>query len=389
MDDARYFDNGRLVVFRRQNIFQARTLLPNGRYAWRSLRTRDQELAINKAWKLHHTLAERCEQGLPITAKAFNAVIDDYVAFREKDCLQGRTKPAMLGQIKRVAKFWRAFAGTKPITALGDADLEAYVEWRRDYYANLGSSLPRNAKLHPADKTLQWEIMLGKAMIKWAHKKGLRGNKPVPMYSFTPRVKRVRPAFELAEYRRLWRVLWKRVRSCRNENWRESRELLRDYVLILANSGMRVGEANSLKLRDVIPFVDDAGRRTFRFLVDGKTGQREVIPRANAARFVRRVLERRAGAGANDLLFAMPNGGKINTLIDQFDAALREGGITHNSKGDKYTLYSLRHFYAVMGLRRGQDVFALARNMGTSVQMIQTYYGKQATAITFATKLGN
>jgi hypothetical protein len=42
-----------------------------------------------------------------------------------------------------------------------------------------------------------------------------------------------------------------------------------------------------------------------------------------------------------------------------------------------------------MGLRKGQDVFALARNMGTSVQMIQTYYGKQATAITFATKLGN
>jgi integrase len=152
---------------------------------------------------------------------------------------------------------------------------------------------------------------------------------------------------------------------------------------------MRVGEANSLKLRDVIPFVDDAGRQTFRLLVDGKTGQREVIPRANAARFVRRVLERRAGAGPNDLLFAMPDGGKINTLIDQFDAALREGGITHNSKGDKYTLYSLRHFYAVMGLRKGQDVFALARNMGTSVQMIQTYYGKQATAITFATKLGN
>jgi hypothetical protein len=33
-------------------------------------------------------------------------------------------------------------------------------------------------------------------------------------------------------------------------------------------------------------------------------------------------------------------------------------------------------------------VFDIARNMGTSVQMIQSYYGKQATPISMATKLG-
>ena len=32
-------------------------------------------------------------------------------------------------------------------------------------------------------------------------------------------------------------------------------------------------------------------------------------------------------------------------------------------------------------------MFEVARNMGTSVQMIQEYYGKQATAV-FATRLG-
>ena len=53
---------------------------------------------------------------------------------------------------------------------------------------------------------------------------------------------------------------------------RQSRELLRDYVLILANSGMRVGEANNLRMRDVIPFRDDKGRRNYRFIVRGKTG---------------------------------------------------------------------------------------------------------------------
>ena len=31
-----------------------------------------------------------------------------------------------------------------------------------------------------------------------------------------------------------------------NAKWRYTRELLRDYVLVPANSGMRVGEANNL-----------------------------------------------------------------------------------------------------------------------------------------------
>jgi integrase len=87
--------------------------------------------------------------------------------------------------------------------------------------------------------------------------------------------------------------------------------------------------------------------------------------------------------------FAMPDGSKIVTLIDQFNAVLKQAGIQRNGFGEKYSLYSLRHFYAVMALRDGIGVFEVARNMGTSVQMIQEYYGKQATAAIFAMRLGD
>ena len=85
----------------------------------------------------------------------------------------------------------------------------------------------------------------------------------------------------------------------------------------------------------------------------------------------------------------MSDGSKIITLIDQFKAALRRAGIEKNGFDEKYSLYSLRHFYAVMALRNGIGVFEVARNMGTSVQMIQQYYGKQATSAVFATRLGD
>jgi hypothetical protein len=85
----------------------------------------------------------------------------------------------------------------------------------------------------------------------------------------------------------------------------------------------------------------------------------------------------------------MSDGSRISSLIDQLDAVLREAGIERSSFGEKYSVYSLRHFYAVNALRNGVGVFEVARNMGTSVQIIQEYYGKQATPAVFATRLGD
>jgi integrase len=42
-----------------------------------------------------------------------------------------------------------------------------------------------------------------------------------------------------------------------------------------------------------------------------------------------------------------------------------------------------------MALRNGIGIFEVARNMGTAVQLIQKYYGRQATAAVFATRLGD
>jgi integrase len=84
----------------------------------------------------------------------------------------------------------------------------------------------------------------------------------------------------------------------------------------------------------------------------------------------------------------MPNGSKIITLADQFDKVLDIGRIRYSSDGEKFSLYSLRHFYAVRALLDGIGVWDIARNMGTSVEMIQQYYGKAATPKMMATTLG-
>jgi integrase len=391
MEGARYFENGRLVIFRRSgDVFYARIRIRVSpvKYIWRSLGTTDVEKAISLGRKLLFQLEHRAEQGFPLKSKSFSTIIDDYIAYRERDHVHGRTSVGMLTQIIRVSKFWREYAGGLPIEAIDDKVLRDFIPWRRDYYSKF-KVLPKNARLHPTDKTLQWDMMLGKAIIKWAHEQGFRGSQALPTVTFTPKKKRVRPAFELWEYRQLWRTLFKRINDAKDERTRRSRELLRDYVLILANSGMRVGEANNLRIRDVIPFRDDKGRKNFRFIVRGKTGERDVILRSAVASRLDKIFAKRGGEDPNNFLFAMPDSSKVITLIDQLNAALKQGGIPTNGFGEKYSLYSLRHFYAVNALRNGVGVFEVARNMGTSVQIIQEYYGKQATASVFATRLGD
>jgi integrase len=380
-------ENDRVCVFERNGVYQARIRTGANRYLWQSLKTRNQFEAVSAARKLFHSIEFRQQLGLPPGTRSFNRVIDEYVALRERQYAQGRTSIYMLRQIRRVVKFWREYAGDQSIETIGNKEMSGFIEWRKSYYSQF-KTLPKNAKLNPADKTLQWEMMLGKAIIKWAHEQGYRGDQPLPTFTFTPKKIRVRPAFELYEYRRLLRTLIKWQRDCRNENWRRTRQLLTDYVLILANSGMRVGEANNLKIRDLETFEDDLERRNYRFKVKGKTGERDVILRASAAKSVDRLLARRSDAEADDWLFTIGEGRRVITLMETFDNAIRLAGIVHNSHGDKFTLYSLRHFYAVSSLRRGIGVFDVARNMGTSVQVIQNYYGKHATPMKLATQLG-
>jgi len=168
MEGARYLEDGKLTVFRRVGIYYARLRLagsPN--YITRSLKTSNEQTAVDLGRRLLFQLEQRAEAGLPTKSKLFAAVIDDFIAYRERDHRHGKTSTGMLRQIVRVSKFWREYVGQLAVEAIDDKVMRAFIPWRRDYYASF-DKLPKNAKRHPTDKTLQWDMMLGKAIVKWA-----------------------------------------------------------------------------------------------------------------------------------------------------------------------------------------------------------------------------
>jgi integrase len=397
MDDEVRLEGGKLVLFRRNGLWQARIAVGNRKYLWKSLKTSNEAEAKRAGLKLFHQIEYKIDEGLPVQSRSFNDVIDAYIDYRELDNKIGKaakrgssikhTSDAMLRQIKRVSKFWREYAGKSNVEAIDDKVLRNFIPWRKSYYHDK-KDIHHNAKLDPTDKTLQWEMMLGKMLIKYAHDMGYRGTKPLPTVTFTPKLKRVRPAFTLGDYRKLESGLRKWIDETDNEQWKAARWLLHNYVLTLALSGIRTGEANNLKVRDMDEFKDEGGRATIQLHVRGKTGARVVIPHIDVKPIIDTMLQRRGDVKPDDWLFAMPDGSQIINLIDQFNTFLKFAKLTHNSAGEKYTLYSLRHFYAVRALTRDVDIYMVARNMGTSVKIIEQYYGRSATSAARARQLG-
>jgi integrase len=167
------------------------------------------------------------------------------------------------------------------------------------------------------------------------------------------------------------------------------RELLRDYVLILANTGMRHGtEAQNLKWKHIEWYVDTRRQRYLQFTVNGKTGTRQLIAKHNCATYLERIktrfgelakhsLDELLNKRLDEYVFRLRDGTRTENLHQSFEQFLRDTDLLYGTTSDKArTLYSLRHFYATMELYRGRNIHQLAVQMGTSVGMLEQHYSK-------------
>jgi len=75
-------------------------------------------------------------------------------------------------------------------------------------------------------------------------------------------------------------------------------------------------------------------------------------------------------------LFRLDDGTVSLNLRQTFKAFLKDTGLLECPRtGQQRTLYSLRHTYATLALLNdGMDVHTLARQMGTSIMMIERHY---------------
>jgi len=222
-------------------------------------------------------------------------------------------------------------------------------------------------------------------VLDYAVEMGYMSNAHIPKLQNDGKKSEPRPAFSKSEYKSLTSFMTTWCKKGHMQRTKDMRELLRDYVLILANTGIRHGtEALGLKWKD-IQWITTDGERYLQFTVSGKRGKRQPIARHNTQDYLERLQLRNPAISklsfdallkkrVDDYVFKLRDGTTTNHLNGTFRHLMRDSGL--NKNGENKTLYSLRHTYAHLAiLEENMDVYSLSKQMGTSVKMIEQYYG--------------
>ncbi len=173
--------------------------------------------------------------------------------------------------------------------------------------------------------------------------------------------------FSPEEYKTLYQATRERAQNPKKERWRRECENLHDYVLLMVNTGLRPDEALRLEFRDVAIVTDDStGERILEIAVRGKRGVGWCKSMSGAVMPFRRLKSRNDGQPTDRLFPSLQR--------ELFNAILDELGLKKDREGQSRTFYSLRHTYICLRLMEGADIYQIAKNCRTSVEMIETFY---------------
>lgn len=347
---------GKLHVYRRENsgLWQCSTYLAGKNHR---VSTKTDSLAHAKDfaqdWYLElHGKHRRGEVKAEKTFKTAAAVFE-----REYEIItDGERSPAYVrGHKDRIRLHLNPFFGSYGLSEITPGLVQEYRIHRRQ------SARP------PARTTLHHELVTLRQVLKTAIRHGWLAHLPdlTPPYNTSGKISH-RAWFSPEEYKQLYTATRARANDPKNHR-RKASEHLHDYVLFMANTGLRPDEAARLEFRDVTIVDDtDSGERILEIAARGKRGVGYCKSTRGAVRPFER-LKARAKPEPTDRLFP-------NRQTSLFNTVLKGAGLKEDREGNRRTAYSLRHTYICMRLLEGADIYQVAKNCRTSVEMIEKFY---------------
>lgn len=255
----------------------------------------------------------------------------------------------------------------------------------------------------PARNTLKNEIITLRLVLALCVRKGWIPFVPNLSEPFRGNSKAEHRAwFSPAEYKALYLAARKHAAETKREEDKWYAEQLYDYILFMGNTGLRPDEAARLEHRDIQMVSDDqTGELILEIEVNrGKRGHGFCKSRPGAVKVYQRLKNRpvwtpqgraprtmRAKAAAAQLPpppVVLPKASDLvfpGSRLKLFNKLLKQAEIKKDRDGKARTAYSIRHTYICMRLTEGANIYELAKNCRTSVEMIQKYYAPHIKTI--------
>jgi integrase len=237
------------VIYKRNDYWHFRMWLNGeGKYARKSLRTRSQATAEERGKEAYLEILSNLKAGKTYFSITTKEGVAKYIEERQKDVDTGIIVAGRLQTIKTHLQHWLDFIGkdTK-LKELDRTDSEDYYRFRHN---ETDGRISRTTVLN--------EQSTINACISWLYK---QGETPIDHFEFRklPKIDRNndeirRATFTSDEYDQLVRAMRSYVKKSQkgvDEEEQLVRQIVRHWVLIAANSGLRVGEQRQLRWSDV------------------------------------------------------------------------------------------------------------------------------------------
>lgn len=392
--------DGRVVLYQRPDVkvnpkWQCRVSVEGSTgYKRFSTKSSNQVDAERIALDRYFELRDRVSRGGGLNGKSVKQAFDEWVSVLPTMMSDRSVANIEKNTVEIVKNSIVAFAKNKNLDDLKNSDIQDMMSWRfsnemyqtKGYNQSIG--LSKKDITRYSSSTLRSYKGAINQFLKWCRDRDYLTKEfaiDIPKSRPNPR-----PDFNLDDWRRLtdfmrgWvdeTLIYKGGKDYKNSRVSRDRFYLQNYILILGNTGIRVGEARTLKWSDLDNVLLPDGEERIVLSVDGKTGKRDVIGNAGVERFFKRIFEFRLvelNISKDDFdrtehIFCHKDGSPVASYKTGFKNLLIKSGLRENKDGDKRTIYSLRHTYATMRIN-AVPIYQLSVNMGTSVKMIEEYY---------------
>lgn len=327
----------------------------------------DLEVAKIKATDEYYRRRAEHQLGIKAGVQKFEDIANTVIQDLELDIANGRSAKTNTVYIGILKNYHIPYFSGKRIDTIEQKDMDAFSKWRKDKF---GGELSKSSiQNHNAVLSKVYDKALRSAQITKYH---------IPTFGTDGKRQERRAAFTWEEFRKISDYIDEAMQHTKNKTSRMLLELLYDYIDFVVATGMRPGtEVENVKWKDIsFKLVDGVPEITVA-VTKGKTtlytGTRQVVVRSDFVANLENLVSRFPNRQAEDYVFRLADGSEPKSLSRKFSEILKELDLKNDSYGER-TLYSLRHSYITWNLKNKGDVAALAKQCGTSIEMIDRNY---------------
>ncbi|WP_299948571.1 site-specific integrase [uncultured Microbulbifer sp.] len=337
---------------------------------WHTKATKKKDLndAIAAAHQLVAEYRLKLEHNIPIKTKRFKNVAELAIKRMLAELENGTGRQIYKDYIGALNKYHIPYFDRLNITSIDYQKLLEFDAWRIEQMKRVPAKstlLNHNAALMRVFEEAQLNNWILPIQIpKLSAAKGSDGQR--------------KAAFSKEEYYILRYAILSFISNARTQKTWMIREMLQDYMDIAVYTGIRPGtEMENLTWGD-LSLKQQHDKVVFYITVrKGKTtkhtGARRVVCREEVLWAIERLRERFPNRKPKDLLFQLEDGTTTSETSRAFDKLLIENELKE-SPGGKRTLYSLRHTYITWQLMNKVPAQIIAKQCGTSIQMLEQHY---------------